>query len=297
VEIYGVSGPEAEAEVLTLGHTLLRQLGVRDVRLHINSIGCKNCRARYQEKLKAFLGENFNGLCLTCRERFGRNALRVLDCKVESCRKLLENAPSVLDSLDGECRAHFDKLQETLERLGIPFHVNPKIVRGLDYYARTVFEFINDDIPTIIGGGRYDGLIEEVGGAPTAGVGFGMGLERLAILLEKQTENEADTPGPVLFIGNSGAAGHKKAQELTYALRTAGIPTEYDLLARSVKAQMKYANKINARYTMIIGDDEIAHGEAAVKNMATGESAVKKLYDPQALAEFITGKNILLLHR
>ncbi|MCL2216260.1 MAG: histidine--tRNA ligase, partial [Defluviitaleaceae bacterium] len=216
-------------------------------------------------------------LCGLCRQRFDKNPLRILDCKTPACKEQLTDAPSVLDALDEECRAHFQSLQDLLALFKIPFTVNPKIVRGLDYYTRTVFEFIKENEPTVIGGGRYDGLISQVGGADTPGVGFGMGIERLVLLLQKQEAVPEAGPGPTIFIGHADAPGFAKAQELAYALRKAGIRAESDLLSRSVKAQMKYADKINARYTMILGETELAQNEVTVKNMQTGEQVKRPL--------------------
>ncbi|MDR1665346.1 MAG: histidine--tRNA ligase [Clostridiales bacterium] len=289
VEIFGAESPAAETEIISLGFSLLEKLNVRGVTLHINSIGCAECRKIYQRRLKDFLGSNLSGLCATCRERFEKNPLRVLDCKMATCKAILENAPSVIDALDDDCRAHFESLRQTLSALGIPFLVDPKVVRGLDYYTRTVFEFIHDGL-TVIGGGRYDGLIEEVGGAATPAVGFGMGMERLVLLLQKTNDEapeNAQADGPAVFLANAGEKGFQKAQALTYALRKAGVSAEYDLLNRSVKAQMKYANKINARFTAVLGDDEIEKGEALLKDMNSGESSAVAITDGARLIERI----------
>jgi histidyl-tRNA synthetase len=221
-------------------------------------------------------------LCGLCQQRFEKNPLRVLDCKTQSCKDLLQNVPSVLDSLDDECRAHFEGLQNLLMRMNIPFVIDTKIVRGLDYYTRTVFEFIKDGL-TVIGGGRYDGLIEKVGGAATPGVGFGMGIERLVLLLQKQGDLPDISAAPDIFIGHMGEDGFVKAQELTYTLRKTGIRAESDLLNRGVKAQMKYANKLKARFTLILGETELLLNSANLKNMDTGE---QEKVDLTKLAEF-----------
>ena len=270
VEFFGASGPALEAEAISLGWELLNSLGAKDIHLHINSIGCPDCRNAYHETLKAFLNEKMDNLCGLCRQRLDRNPLRALDCKNSNCKEIMKSAPSVLDSLDEECRAHFEGLKDILTRLGIPFIEDAKVVRGLDYYTRTVFEFINDGT-TVIGGGRYDGLISQFGGAATPGVGFGMGIERLVRLLEAQNITPKITNAPEIFIGNMGADGFVKAQELTYALRKAGVHAESDLLNRSVKAQMKYAGKIKAQYTIILGETELQENSANLKNMQTGE--------------------------
>jgi len=277
VEVFGAPTPATEAEVISLGWELLSALGVSDISLNINSIGCPDCRKVYHAKLKEFLTERQDFLCGLCLTRTDKNPLRILDCKTPSCQDLLKNAPSVLDFLDENCRTHFEGLQDLLTRFGIPFSVNPKIVRGLDYYTRTVFEFIKDGYPTVIGGGRYDGLITEVGGPDTPGVGFGMGLERLVILLQNQNLIPESTSAPQIFIGHADPQGFAKAQELTYVLRKARIHAESDLLNRSVKAQMKYADKIKAQYTTILGESELAQNEAKLKNMQTGEQTMVSL--------------------
>ena len=271
VEVFGAYTPATEAEVISLGYTLIRRLDVGDITLHINSIGCGECRPVYHGQLKEYLAGRLESLCKTCRERFGRNPLRILDCKEESCQALLTEAPLVLDFLDEECRVHFEELQLLLTRMNIPFIIDPKVVRGLDYYSRTVFEFMVPGLPTVIGGGRYDGLIGQVGGQPTGGVGFGMGIERLVLQLQERANALLAATGPALFIGHADAEGARKAHELAFKLRQAGIRAESDIIGRSVKAQMKYANKALARYTMILGQDELVRDAAGVKDMNTGE--------------------------
>jgi histidyl-tRNA synthetase len=246
VEMYGPPGAEGDAEVISLGYALLTRLGITNVTLHLNSIGCTACRGGYQTQLKQYLGERFSELCPLCRQRFDKNPLRILDCKATACKTLLENAPAVTDSLDEACRAHFNALQEMLTALEIPYVLDAKVVRGLDYYTRTVFEFIKDGL-TVLGGGRYDGLIEQVGGTPTPGIGFGMGIERLILIMQTQSPAAPPEDGAHLFIGHADAVGFAKAQQLVYALRGEGIHAECDLLNRSVKAQMKYADKIRAK--------------------------------------------------
>jgi len=302
VEVFGAYTPTTEAEVISLGHTLISRLGVEDVTLHINSIGCETCRPIYHQQLKDYLASKLDSFCSTCRERFTKNPLRILDCKVENCQSLLTNAPQVTDALDDECRAHFGELKVLLTQMEIPFIVDPRVVRGLDYYTRTVFEFIAPGF-TVIGGGRYDGLIAQVGGQPTPGVGFGMGIERLVLQLKLQQEQQTNTlyatKDPTIFIGhadtantpenspstgttNSPTTGARMASKLAYTLRNSNIQAETDLLNRSIKAQMKYANKIQARYTTIIGTNELAENAANLKNMETGEQtkvAFDKLVD------------------
>lgn len=281
VEVFGSESYSVEAEVIALGYNLLQRLGVAGVSVHINSIGCTDCRKVYHTALKAYIDERLDSMCALCRTRAEKNPLRILDCKNPNCKALLENAPSVLDSLDDECRTHFENLQGLLVSFGIPYVVDARVVRGLDYYTRTVFEFIEDGGLTVIGGGRYDGLISQIGGAKTPAVGFGMGIERLVLLLQKQ-ENETTQKQPDLYIGHaaeSTPAGDSpstitafaKSQSIAFELRQKGLSIETDLLGRSVKAQMKYADKIQARYTMILGGNEISSGIARLKNMATGE--------------------------
>ena len=273
VEVFGAESPATEAEVISLGYTLLSKLGVKDLTLHINSIGCPTCRKDYHRALKEFIAERLDSLCGLCSQRFEKNPLRILDCKTPKCKELLTNAPSVLDSLDDECKTHFETLKELLTAFNVPYKIDPRVVRGLDYYTRTVFEFIEGGL-TVIGGGRYDGLISQIGGNQTPAVGFGMGMERLVNLLEKQGITGLGEANPDIFIGHADKEGFKKAQELVYILRQNGVKAESDLLSRSVKAQMKYANKINARHTTILGGNELEKAEANVKNMETGEQEV-----------------------
>jgi len=270
VEAFGSENYATEAEIISLGWTLLNELGVKDVTVNINSIGCTDCRKVYHEKLGAYIQEHLDKLCGLCRTRAEKNPLRILDCKNPHCKAELKDAPVVLDSLDDECRTHFEGLQNLLTRFGVPFIVDPRVVRGLDYYTRTVFEFIDGGGLTVIGGGRYDGLISQIGGNATPAVGFGMGIERLVLLLQKQQENVA-AKSPDLFIGHAEEAGFIKSQEIAFELRQKGLCVETDLIGRSVKAQMKFADKINAKHTMILGGNEISNGKATLKVMATGE--------------------------
>jgi len=277
VELLGSANYAVEAEIISLGYTLLSELDVQNVTVHINSIGCPDCRKVYHQKLREFIEARLESLCGLCRQRFDKNPLRILDCKTPACKQLITDAPLVLDSLDDECRNHFEGLKTLLTKTGIPYVVDPKVVRGLDYYTRTVFEFIGADGLTVLGGGRYDGLVSQLGGASTPAVGFGMGIERLVLLLQKQ-QPTAEL-APEIYIGHAEEAGFIKSQELAYNLRKKGIRVETDLIGRSVKAQMKYADKIKAKYTTILGGNEIETGETTVKNMATGEQKIVKLED------------------
>lgn len=271
IEILGSYSAAQDAEVISVATALLEEMGIKGVELRINSLGCPECRARYNRTLKEFIGKNLDKLCDTCKERFEKNPLRVLDCKEEGCQAIIADAPSVLDCLDEECTAHFEKVQAILKENGIPFTVDPKIVRGLDYYTRTVFEFVFDGL-TVCGGGRYDMLVEEYGGKPTGAVGFGLGIERLMMILEKLNGPLADAPERDVYIGSMGEAGLLRAQALTFALRKSGVKADCDTVERSVKAQMKYANKIGAKYSVILGDSELESGKVQLKEMETGEA-------------------------
>jgi len=280
VELFGADGPSADAEVIGLGYQLLKRLGIEKVKLNINSLGNKKTRKAYNELLVHFLKANEEHLCETCKERMVKNPLRVLDCKVETCQHIIKDAPLMINHLSDEDRKHFEDVLELLDVMGIPYEVNPWIVRGLDYYTRTVFEFISEDIGaqgTVCGGGRYDGLIEEMGGAPTPAVGFAAGMERLLMTVEKlkgdfQAKRKID-----VFVGYIGDKAKIRAFGLVNDLRAKGVHTATDLLDKSLKAQMKYANKIDAAFSCIIGDDELESGEIALKNMETGEKINLKM--------------------
>ena len=277
VELYGSESPAADAEVIALAHTFLTSVGLRSLSLNINSIGCRECRAKFNAALKEYIGANLGGMCNECRDRFDRNPLRILDCKQEKCRAITAGAPKITDFLCEDCRAHFEELGRRLTALGVPFKVNPSIVRGLDYYTRTVFEFVSEDIGaqgTVCGGGRYDRLVEEVGGKPTPAVGFGLGLERLLMVLENTAMLAAEPECTDLYIASLGERAEGYVPVLAAKLRAEGVKTEYDLMGRGLKAQMKYADKCGARFSAVIGDDELEKGEVSLKNMTTGESAV-----------------------
>mgnify|MGYP001371473295 CR=1 FL=1 len=276
VEVLGSYSAAQDAEVISVAAALLEEMGIKDVELRINSLGCPQCRSNYNKILRDFIGQNLGKLCPTCKERFEKNPLRVLDCKEESCQGIIANAPSVLECLNGECMEHFQKVQDILTEMGIAFTIDPKIVRGLDYYTRTVFEFVSDGL-TVCGGGRYDNLIEECGGKPTGAVGFGLGIERLVMILEKQKGEITEVPQRDVFIGSMGEKGFLKAQGLTLDLRKAGILADCDTVERSVKAQMKYANKIGAKFSLVIGDSELENGTVELKEMGTGEKTMISL--------------------
>lgn len=286
IECFGANDPFADAEVIAVADQILKEVGVKKVRLEINSIGCKKCRPAYHAALKEYFAQYTDKLCPTCLDRLDRNPMRILDCKSEVCHAIGEGAPVMLDYLCEDCVAHFDTVKGCLDELGVAYTVNPTIVRGLDYYSNTVFEFIHTGVGTqgtICGGGRYNGLIEDFDGPATPGIGFGMGIERLLLALEDEGVQLPATPGPRLYIANIGEAGRKKAAVLCAGLRAAGIHAEYDIVGRGLKAQMKYANKIGAQYTMVLGDDEVAQGEAHLKEMATGEETAVR-FDALAAA-------------
>lgn len=274
VEMFGASDAMADAEVISIADSIFRRLGVKNLTLEINSIGCPACRAQYTQALKDYFGQYKDELCETCLERLEKNPMRLLDCKVPRCHEIGLQAPSILDYLDDDCRAHFETVKQALDALGIAYRVNDRIVRGLDYYTRTVFEFTTTDLgsqATVCGGGRYDGLVAQMGGPATPALGFGMGLERLLLLMEAQGISFPAARGCDLYIGSIGGAARQKAFALAGALRESGVAAAFDEMGRGVKAQMKYADKIGARFSMVLGDNELSEGKADIKNMQTGE--------------------------
>lgn len=282
VELYGSSSPYADAEVISLAHTFLLSVGIGGLTLHLNSIGCKECRPKFNAALRGYIGDNLDRMCGKCRERFDKNPLRILDCKEEKCREIVKAAPSITDFLCDDCRAHFEQLQDILERQGVPFVVDPSVVRGLDYYTRTVFEFVSEDIGaqgTVCGGGRYDGLVEEVGGKSTPAVGFGLGLERLLLVLQNTGRLDAPRERADVYLAPLGERAAGEVPAIAAGLRRAGVSADYDMMGRGVKAQMKYADKSGARFVVVIGDNELESGTAVLKNMDTGEERSVALGD------------------
>ena len=272
VEFVGSKSPLVEVELITLITTLIRKIGLKDAKLHINSIGCANCRKTYNEALLDYLKQHEEHLCPTCRERMKKNPLRVIDCKVPECKEIVKDAPRTIEYLDYECREHFEELQKLLTEMNIPFEIDTGIVRGLDYYTKTVFEFVNSDGFTLCGGGRYDNLVHEIDEKQNIpSVGFGMGLERILYFLEKEQVELEPEPGVELYVGVLGKEARAQAYQLVNTLRMAGIIVETDYMDRSVKAQMKYANKLKAKYTVILGENELKENSARIKNMETGE--------------------------
>lgn len=270
-ELFGTAAPEADAEIILLAVSAFDRLGLKKPRLEINSLGCPDCRARYHEALKDYFRGHLDDLCETCAGRLERSPLRILDCKNESCRKIAAGAPSVLDYICDDCKAHFEGVRKRLDVLGIDYTVNPTIVRGLDYYTRTVFEFIDPQSGlTVCAGGRYDGLVQQLGGPSLPALGFGMGLERLLMVMEAQNCPFPERKGPAVFLASIGEEASEKAALLAAALRRAGVSAECDIACKSVKAQMKYADKLGARFTVVLGGDELAAGKAELKNMQDG---------------------------
>lgn len=272
IEFFGSGSPLAEVELITLLTEFMKELGLKGAKLHINSIGCGNCRKIYNEALLQYLTQHEDQLCPTCKERMQKNPLRILDCKNDSCKIVVKDAPRTIEYLDDECRDHFEELKELLTEMDIPFEVDTGIVRGLDYYTKTVFEFVNAEGFTLCGGGRYDNLVHEIDEKQNIpAVGFGFGIERIINELEAEgVELEAE-PAVDLYVGILGKKAKASAYQFVQRLRKAGLIVETDYLDRSVKAQMKYANKIGAKNTVIIGEDELLQNKAKLKNMETGE--------------------------
>ncbi len=272
VEFVGSKSPLAEVELITLLTTFIKELGLKDAKLHINSIGCPNCRKTYNDALLKYLQQHEGELCATCRERMKKNPLRIIDCKVPSCKEIVKDAPRTVEYLDEECKEHFEELQSLLNEMNIPYEIDTGIVRGLDYYTKTVFEFVNSEGFTLCGGGRYDNLVHEIDGKQDIpSVGFGMGIERIIYFLEKEQVDLEPEPAVELYVGILGKEAKAKAYKLVNEIRSAGVVVETDYMDRSVKAQMKYANKIGAKNTVILGADELEKGMATIKNMENHE--------------------------
>ena len=291
MELFGASSPSADAEVIAFVDEFFRLLGIRNISLEINSIGCKECRKNYHAALKSYFEARKDRLCDTCLERLDKNPLRILDCKNPDCKEVAKDAPVVLDYLCDGCRDHFEGLKKRLDALGVPYTVNPRIVRGLDYYVRTVFEFVSSDLgaqSTVCGGGRYDGLIKSLGGPDQPGIGYAMGVERLLMVMKAQII-EIPAPAPCdLYIGSIGEEASVEALRLCGILRGEGFSAECDIVGRSVKAQMKYADKIGAKFTMVLGDNELQEGKAELKNMGTGEKKKIAITEEDFIGDYVT---------
>ena len=273
VEMFGSEGGIADANIIALADSVIKETGV-NASLNINSIGCPDCRPKHRAALVEYFTSKKEELCPTCRERLGTNPLRILDCKSPIDQELVKDAPMMLDYLCDECREAFEDLKKNLEAFGIEFTVNPRIVRGLDYYTKTAFEFITTKIGaqgTVCGGGRYDGLIEEVGGPSTPGVGWGMGKERMLMTMEACGAEIPEERGTEVFIATMGEEGRKAGIRLMSQLRREGICVQMDVMGRNLKNQFKHANRIKAKKTIVIGDNELATGRLTIKDMATGD--------------------------
>ncbi|NLK71600.1 MAG: histidine--tRNA ligase [Clostridiales bacterium] len=274
IEVFGSSDPLTDAEVIGVAIDFFNKIGIKNLELRINSIGCPDCRNQYREALRSFLSDKLEGLCETCKGRYDRNPMRILDCKSEACRQKVQGAPKMIDYLCEACRDDFNSLQDNLSTMNIDFVIDPDIVRGLDYYTKTAFEIISNEIGaqgTVCGGGRYDNLIEELGGPSTPGVGFGMGIERLILTLEK---NNIDIPKENLtdvFVAVLGEESKKAGIKILKELRCNGIKGQMDLLGRNLKSQFKYADKLNAAYCIVVGEEELKENAVLLKDMRSSE--------------------------
>lgn len=271
-EVFGTSSYLADVECIMLGVKIFKELNILNIKLNLNSIGCPECRRKYQEALREFIRPNLEKYCDTCKTRFEKNPMRILDCKEKKCKEMNQGAPIILDYLCDDCREHFDKVKKMLTDLGVDFEIDAGIVRGLDYYTRTVFEFVSeDDGLTVLGGGRYDGLVKEVGGQDIPAVGFAMGAERLLEVFERYNKDVAKQKVMDLYVANIGEKANEFATELVLKLRDKGAFVEKDICERSLKAQFKYADKNNAKFVLTLGDDEVETKKAKIKNMQSGE--------------------------
>lgn len=287
VELYGAAGAQADAEVITLVDAFYKRLGLKEVRLELNSIGCKECRTAYNSALKEYFAPRLSEMCEDCNARFAKNPMRMLDCKNETCKAHASGAPRMLDYLCPDCRAHFEELKRLLDGAGVKYEVNPSIVRGLDYYSRTVFEFVSGAAGaqgTVCGGGRYDTLLEQIGGKAVPAVGFGGGIERLLMVMEAEGAALPEPKRVDCYLAGIDEESREKAFLLATELRRAGVSAETDLMERSVKAQFKYADKIGAHYVAVIGGNELEEGAAEVKDMKTSSSEKVKF---EELAQYL----------
>lgn len=273
LEAFGAPGAEIDAEIISLLATYLKKIGLVSTKVKINSIGCPACREAYHILLRDYLSIHIDMMCITCKTRFGTNPLRIIDCKEDMCRAITKDAPAQLDNLCDNCASHFESLEKNLNILGISYEIDKSIVRGLDYYTKTVFEFVSDNVGTqgtICGGGRYDGLIEESGGAKTPGVGFALGLERLLMKIDSQGIVIGQPAPPVVYLASQGQAGADLSRQICMILRDKGVKAETDLMCRSLKSQMKYAGKEGFKFVIVFGDEEISSGRVKLHNMYDG---------------------------
>lgn len=274
VETFGSDDMMADAECISLGYDFLMEMGITDIELRINSVGCPECRKKHREALREFLKPKYDELCDTCKDRYERNPMRIIDCKSPICQELVVGAPMMLDYLCDDCKDAFEQLKANLDAMGIEYVVDPGIVRGLDYYTKTAFEFVTTKIGaqgTVCGGGRYDGLVEEIGGPATPGVGFGLGKERLLMTMEACGAEIPEPDKTDVFIAVMGDNAKAAGLKLMRQLRNAGVAVQMDIMGRNIKNQFKFANRINAKKTVVIGDDELANNSFAIKDMATSQ--------------------------
>ena len=272
-EVYGATSPYLDLDCISFAYDALRALGLKNIRLKLNSIGCAECRKKYVDALRGYFAGHLDEMCATCRERYGRNALRLLDCKNPEFKNIAEGAPVILDYLCDDCRAHHDKLCSLLDSSGIPYEIDPGIVRGLDYYTRTVFEFVTEELGaqgTVLGGGRYDDLVESIGGKPTGCVGFAMGMERALMLMEKQGVDFGEDRLDVFVISQSPELAGD-CMTIVSGLRRAGVSADTEMTGRSMKAQFKYADKQRARFAVVIGGNELESGRVKIKRLSDGK--------------------------
>lgn len=282
VEFLGSSSADIDAETILLAKSFLQNVGVKNVTLYINSIGCKTCRKDYEEALKKYLNENYDSLCALCKDRLNKNPLRILDCKNDECKKITENAPKILDYICEDCDNHLAKVKKLLDVAGVEYKINPNIVRGLDYYTRTVFEFVSENIGaqgTVCGGGRYDGLIEQLGGTDTPGIGFAVGIERILLLLENTGVTINNHNKVKVYFAPMGEQESEKAFELVSRLRDNGVSADFDHMGRGIKAQFKYADKIGAEFVAVIGSNELKEGAVKIKKMIDGTETIVKFLE------------------
>ena len=290
VELLGSGSYMADVETIEMCFRLFERLNIKDIELNINSIGCSECRKNYIKALKEYIKPKLDKYCDTCKSRFEKNPMRILDCKEEKCKELNKNAPVILDYLCDECKTHFENVKRMLNELEIPYKIDANIVRGLDYYTKTVFEFVSKiDGLTVLGGGRYDGLIEELGGAKTPAIGFASGMERL-IEIFKDNNKDLDLQRNMdIFVAYIGENANSYATKLVRDLRNIGIFAEKDIMERSIKAQFKYADKKQAKFVLTIGDTEIENKKAMMKNMKTGEEEEVNLEDINTITSILKG--------
>ena len=288
MEVYGANDPISDAELICAAKSIFDRLQLFNIHLEINSIGCPECRKNYHNALKEYFSQHTEALCGTCMSRLEKNPMRILDCKSPVCKEIAGNAPKITDFLCESCNTHFKKVQAYLDAADIEYTVNPSIVRGLDYYTNTVFEFISDNIgaqSTVCGGGRYNGLIEELGGNALPSLGFAIGLERLLMVMDAEGIEIPCPETDMLYVAALGDKAQLKAFELVREVRETGLGAQFDIVGRGLKAQMKYANKIGAKFSLVLGDNEIENGKAILKNMENGQQTEVCISDAHVFIE------------